>query len=43
MSYFIYHRDADAIVKKHLDDINKGNVVHIPTLQYQLNYYIPEG
>ena len=29
--------------KKHLDDINKDNVVHIPMHEYQFNYYSPEG
>jgi len=41
--HFIYYTDADAIIKKRLNDINKDNVAHIPTLQYQQNYYIPEG
>jgi len=29
--------------KKHLDDINKDNVAHIPMHQYQFNHYNPEG
>jgi len=41
--HFIYHRDADTIVKKHLDYINTDNLAHIPMHWYQFNYYSPEG